>query len=87
MSNIIKTEIHGAIVDKFVIRPINGSSDAIVMESIGDKKEPAVFNTEEDVQRYLDFMDIDQEERNNIRIDNTNISYFNNGGILVEFEE
>lgn len=84
---MVKTEIHGAIVDKFVIRPINGPSDSIVMESIGDKKEPAVFNTEEDVQKYLDFMDIDQKERANIKIDCTNISYFNNGGILVEFEE
>lgn len=84
---IKKTEIHGAIVNKFVIRPINGPSDYIVMESIGDKKEPAVFNTEDDVQKYLDFMDIDQEERSNIKIDCTDITYFNNGGILVEFEE
>lgn len=87
MSNIVKTEIHGAIVDKFVIRPINGPSDAIVMETIGDKREPAVFNTEDDVQMYLDFIGIDQEERDNIKIDCTNITYFNNGGILVEFEE
>lgn len=84
---IKKTEIHGAIVNKFVIRPINGPSDSIVMESIGDKREPAVFNTEDDIQKYLDFMDIDQEERSNIKIDCTDISYFNNGGILVEFEE
>jgi len=84
---IKKTEIHGAIVNKFVIRPINGPSDSIVMESIGDKREPAVFNTEDDVQKYLDFMNIDQEERSNIKIDCTDISYFNNGGILIEFEE
>lgn len=84
---IVKTEIHGAIVDKFVIRPINGPNDSIVMESIGDKVEPAVFNTEDDVLKYLDFMDIDQEERSNIKIDCTNITYFNNGGILVEFED
>ena len=85
--NITKTEIHGAIVDKFVIRPINGGKDTVVMESIGDKREPAVFNTVDDAHKYLDFMDVDQEERNNIRIDPTNISYFNNGGILIEFEE
>lgn len=84
---IVKSEIHGAVVDKFVIRPKNGPANIVLLETMGDKNEPAVFNTKNDVEKYLNFMEFDKEERENIKVESTNITYFNNGGILIEFED
>lgn len=80
-----KTEIHGAIVNKFYIKHIPTGN--VVLESIDDninKKEPAIFNTENDAEIYLKLAEVTPEERNDIEICKTNISFFNNGGILVE---
>ena len=80
-----KTEIHGAIVNKFCIKHI--PTGKVLLESLDnnfDNTSPAVFNTETDAEIYLTLQEVIPDERKDIEICNTNISFFNNGGILVE---
>ena len=86
-----KTEIHGKIENKFIIK--NKETKDIVMENIQKQgylsfiNKPAIFNTKEDAEKYLSKFDLSEEEKENIVIECTNISFFNNGGILVEFDD
>lgn len=86
-----KTRIHGEIKNKFIIKDI--STNKIVQENIQEEgylcliNYPAIFNTEDDANKYLEHFDISEEELSNLRIENTDISFFDKGGILIEMED
>lgn len=86
-----KTRIHGEIKDKFIIRSIK--LDKLVQENMSNEREwapwnfPAIFNTKEDAERYINERDADKSEELNLVIESTKISFFDQGGILVEFED
>lgn len=79
-----KTRVHGEIRDKFVIE--DTSSGLLVMETERGRQSPAIFNSKEDAERYLEAFDLDEEDKKEIIIKSTDISFFNQGGILVTFE-
>ena len=79
-----KTRVHGEIRDKFVIE--NTSSGLLVMETEQGRQYPAIFDSKEDAERYLETFDLDEEDKKEIIIKSTDISFFNQGGILVTFE-
>ena len=86
-----KTRINGKIENKFIIK--NKQNEEIVMENIQTPgylsliNYPAIFNTKEEAQQYLDDFELSEEEKENIVIESTNISFFDNGGILVEMNK
>lgn len=86
-----KTRIHGKIENKFIIK--NKENGLTVMENIqiaghlSFMNYPAVFNTKEEAEKYLSSFELSEEEKRNLIIECTDISFFNNGGILVEMNE
>lgn len=85
------TRIHGEIRDKFIIK--NKISGLVVTEFehkdgyLCFTRYPAVFDSESDARRYLIEYGLTESDMDYICIENTNISYFNNGGVLVTFED
>lgn len=79
-----KTHLHGEIRDKYLIK--DTSNNNVVLEKCDGETEmnPAVFNTPEDAEYYLQLMEVGHQERLRIKIESTNISFFNHGAILVE---
>ena len=85
--------LHGEIRNKFTIQ--SKKTGMNVMETPGNNGDgflyftryPAVFNSESDANRYLDGFDVTEEERNSLIIASHSISFFNNGAVLVEFED
>lgn len=85
-----KTRIHGEIKDKFIIR--SKSSGLLVTETeqndgyLSFTRYPAVFNSEKDAENYLDAFNLGDEEREDISIENTDISFFDHGAVLITYE-
>ena len=87
---MVKTRIHGKIKDKFVIRSKSSNhfaTEAIeVRGSLSFVRYPAVFNSEKDAEKYLESFDLTDSDKEDISIENTDISFFNNGAILITFD-
>lgn len=79
-----KSRIHGEIRDKFIIK--DTKTNLIVQEKVSEDIEtyPAIFNSEDDAKKYLENFELSEEEKENIKIECTDISFFHHGGILVE---
>ena len=83
---IKKTRIHGEIKNKFFIK--NKKDPSIcVLESITYERIPAIFNSKDDILLYLNMQEVDEEEMKDIIIEPTNISFFDNDALLIEFEK
>lgn len=81
-----KERLHGEINNKYYVRNTN-ESNTILLETYEDDKEPALFNSKEDVLKYLKEFGIKENdlEEYGISIEASAISFFNNGGILITF--
>lgn len=85
-----KHEVYGEIKDKFLIK--NKKNNNIVTETIQKEgylifnRKPALFNTKEDANRYIDNNTKSEEEKAICNIEFSDNLYFNTGAILVEFE-
>lgn len=80
-----KTRIHGEIRNKFVIK--NKNTGCFILESYNLDNEVAVFNSIEEANRYLKENEVTDSELKDIIIENTDISFFDNGAILIEYED
>lgn len=79
-----KTRIYGKIRNKFVIK--NKNTGSVVLEKYNLDNEVAVFNSIEDANRYLKENGVTEDELKNIIIENYGISFFDNGAIMIEYE-
>lgn len=79
-----RTRIHGEIKDKYIIK--NTKTKFVVLENIPKEigSYPVVFNSINDAEKYLKVFELSEEEKENIKIICTDISFFDNGGILIE---
>lgn len=84
---IRKTRIHGQINDKFTIK--NKKEEFALVSSPEDESGlyPAVFNSEHDAILFLKSNDASDEEIDNLIIEFTPISFFDNGAVLVELDK
>ena len=82
---IRKTRIHGKIENKFTIKNKEG---LYLLESVSDTdddREPALFNSSNDAVYYLrSVCEVPAKEIKDFIIESHPISYFDNGGVLVE---
>lgn len=79
-------DLHGEIRSKYcIVNKNNTDLCALTSNEAGTKMLPAVFNTLDDAEFYLSF--IDEEDRANTKVVFYKISYFDHGAVLLTKKE